>query len=53
MKKKKQKWMKTNKIVRDRYDGKIIKDKEAVSIRNIDIVAEKEGMIEETNNNEE
>jgi len=30
-------------IVRDLYDGKIIKDKEAVSLRNIPLVIEKEG----------
>jgi len=44
MKRKKQKWMKKNKCVRDLYDGKIINDKEAISTRNIDIVLEKEGI---------
>lgn len=47
MKRKKQMWRKKHGKVVDMYDGKIIRDKEAISKRNIDIVIEKEGAKDE------
>jgi len=35
---------KRQKIIRDMYDGKPINDREAVSKRNLSIIAEKEGL---------
>lgn len=40
---KQKKWLKNKRVVRDLYDGSIIKDKEAISLKNIDMVIEKEG----------
>lgn len=41
------KWLKKNKIIRDAYDGRIIREKEAISLRNISLIKLKEGYVRE------